>query len=146
MPYVAQTTEFTCGPAAVRMLLLFLGVGRSEEELATVLETNETYGTRRSAILAYLRDTEGLACTASCGNTVRELAEHVKGGVPALVRYIEPTHDEDHYALVIGVTDTVVVLNDPWPNNGQNLELTHDDFYARWTSTYGDKGGWMLAV
>jgi predicted double-glycine peptidase len=145
VPYFEQSTDYSCGPAAVRMLLRFFGMERSEEELMVHLETNEDVGTSHETILEFL-NREGLNCIATANATYEDLLHVLREGIPALVRYCEPDTDTDHYALVVAAHDGGVTLHDPWPGNGAHMMLEREEFLRRWQNETGATCNWMLAA
>lgn len=128
VPVVKQTTEFTCGPAALATLLKYhFGEDTTEQEMIKLSQTME----KRTATLLGLRD----ACRAKGYNavgyqmTLRQLIKEVNTSeVPVLVHFQTPTL---HYALVTGVVEDYVLVADP---SEGNLSMNVDDFLRRWSN------------
>lgn len=124
---IRQTTEVTCGPAAVASLLKFyFGVDTSEEEMAKL---SGTYENKTSSLLG-LRN----ACRAKGFEavgyrmTLPQMLEEVESrGVPVVIHFNEPSL---HYALVIGRVGNFIIVSDP---SQGNISMDVGDFKRRWS-------------
>lgn len=144
VPYLAQTTPFTCGPVALQMVLAYYGLPASESLLSRKLNTNSDTGTQhvnmREIALEY-----GLNCYVNNDSAFEEFAFLVQSGTPVIMRFLETDKNEDHYGVVIGASQDVIIVHDPW--NGPSIEFHKDDFIPRWTcDTIGDCHKWLMAV
>lgn len=123
-----QTSEVTCGPAALSSLLNnYFGESTTEDELARLSGTYE----QGSTSLLGLRD----ACVAKGYEaqgyklTIRQLKELLDTRrVPVIVHLKEPTL---HYVLVTGYVDNNLLVFDPACGN---LSMPEEDFTRRWSS------------
>ncbi|MDD5026358.1 MAG: peptidase C39 family protein [Candidatus Peribacteraceae bacterium] len=142
VPYFRQHTDYTCGPACVRMVLALHGKRVKERTLARSLKTNARHGTNYSAITALGRRI-GFRFLTSSRATWRSVLTQIRHERPVLVCFIEPTSDESHYALVTGYQREKVLLHDPW--NGKYFRMPLKDFKRRWLGygTRSEKWGWM---
>lgn len=124
---IRQTTDATCGPAALASLLKFY----FNDPTASEAELTELSGTleKRTTTLLGLRN----ACRAKgyeakgFSMTLPQLLQQVEtSGVPVLVHYKEPSL---HYALVCGRVENFLLISDP--SQGQvSVDVT--DFLRRW--------------
>ena len=48
----------------------------------------------------------------------------------AIVGYVEPCDEEEHWSVVVALNEERIVLNDPW--NGPQFTLRWADFFRRW--------------
>ena len=55
-------------------------------------------------------------------------------GAIAVVDLVEPSDEEQHFAIVTAVTATAVVFRDPW--NGPRVMLPRREFLRRWNGHY----------
>lgn len=144
VPYLKQTTPFTCGPVALQMVLAYYGIPASEALLSQKLDTNSETGTRR----LNMRETAleyGLNCYVNNDAAFEEFAFLVRLGAPVIIRFLETDKNEDHYGVVIGASHDVIVVHDPW--NGPGIEFRKDEFMPRWTcDVIGDCHKWLMAV
>ena len=86
----------------------------------------------------------GLYCYVNKDGTLEQIKNFLEEGIPVVVNYIEPSAEDGHFAVVVNLTDSVIVLNDPW--NGENFVLNREEFLNRWHSKYDDASRWYLAV
>lgn len=144
VPYFKQDTDYTCGPASLQMVFAHYGIRESEKELTKELKTNPEHGTPHQEMIdGALR--RGLHAYVNDHATLGEIQYFLGMGIPVIVHFIEIAAQEDHYSVVIGITDTHVVLNDPW--NGEGLRLSHEVFLQRWTcGTEGNCSRWLMAL
>ena len=144
VPYLKQTTPFTCGPVALQMVLAYYGIPASEPLLSRKLDTNSETGTRRLNMRA-IASQYGLKCHVNNNAEFEEFAYHLSHGRPVIVRFLETDKNEDHYGVVIGASRDVVVVHDPW--TGPGLTFHKDEFIPRWTcDVIGDCHKWLMAV
>ena len=61
-----------------------------------------------------------------------------------IVNYVEPDTDTGHYAVVIGLENGKIILNDPW--NGEGFAISEEEFVRRWQSGDGQFKKWFMAV
>lgn len=144
VPIVPQTTNYTCGPAALRAALLALGVDASEDDLAVLAGTTAAGGTSVEG-LADAAIEHGLDAVIVRDMTVDELIERMAEGFVVLT-CIQATNRDPNvsYADEYGLSHWVVpcVVRDD--GNGTVIECMDpgedtiraaigvDDFEARW--------------
>lgn len=123
---IRQTSDVTCGPAALASLLTFhLGEETSEHEIARLSGTYE----RGTSTLLGLRNAARAKGYEAVGYrmTFSALMQEVEtSGVPVLVHFKEPSL---HYALVLGRVDDFVLVADP---SRGNVSMHVGDFSRRW--------------
>ncbi len=78
--------------------------------------------------------------------TLSDIMDALKRGHPVIVNYQVPKYEEDHYAVVKGVTPQSVYLSDP--SRGKHFHLSRSQFLSRWRNTRLKKKytGWMIEV
>ncbi|PIN94126.1 hypothetical protein COU56_03175, partial [Candidatus Pacearchaeota archaeon CG10_big_fil_rev_8_21_14_0_10_31_9] len=52
IPYYEQETNYTCGPACMRMVLGSLGIKKSEKQITKLIGTNKIRGTNHRDFLS----------------------------------------------------------------------------------------------
>lgn len=137
-----QRADHTCGPAALRMLLAFHGIRRSERELERALGTTEATGTTRRALIRCMRDA-GFRVRAGV-MIMDDLETALASGHPVLVNYVEPSEEVGHFAVVTACDASTVTLADPW--NGERFSLSRRAFSSRWYGhrTRDPRRGWGM--
>jgi ABC-type bacteriocin/lantibiotic exporter with double-glycine peptidase domain len=144
VPYHRQRTDFTCGPAAARMILGYWGQRVSEKRLRAMFCTRQDYGTRRRRLARGLRRL-GLRVLTTYDASLADLRCALALGLPSIVNYREPTSDVSHFAVVVGLEGGKLILNDP--DLGPGYRITASDFIGRWYGVHrGKNKRWMLVA
>lgn len=144
VPYFKQDTDYTCGPTALQMVLAYYNVRDSEAHLATVLKTNQNTGTWRVAMYE-LAVSLGFHCYVNDDAALPELSFLLDLDIPPIVRFLDRDANEDHYGVVLGVTDEYVIIHDPW--SGPQRRFSKADFEKRWVcDVIGDCDRWLLGI
>jgi hypothetical protein len=118
-----QTTEYTCGPAALLMAAYHQGVVLNELEVAAGCGTTEELGTSTSQMVGYLTAT-GWKVRSSLTEpgraSLKFLKNQIKKGHPVLVEWVDWA---GHWQVVIGYddlgtpkdeADDVLIMADPY--------------------------------
>jgi ABC-type bacteriocin/lantibiotic exporter with double-glycine peptidase domain len=115
------------------MVLAFFGRQHTEAELRTLMRTDPN-GTpvRRLTELTHLGFDVGFVATDISG-----LTAHLTLGLPPIALLCTgslPYWSEscDHVAVVVGVNDSCVYLNDPYFDSAPQ-QVSHSDFLAAWS-------------
>lgn len=96
-----QTTDYTCGPSAVRSLLGYWGKSEAEMQLAQQVQASAEWGTAPEPIADYLRQ-QGFEVAWGTDGTLGLLRESIEQKTPVLVEWIDWG---GHWVLVIGYDD-----------------------------------------
>lgn len=136
VPHFKQEFHYSCIPACARMVLAYFGSQHTEVELRTLMRTDPN-GTpvRRLTDLTSLGFDVAFATTDIGG-----LVTYLASGVPpiALLATAELPYWSlacDHVAVVVGVDDTWVYLNDPYFDTAPQ-RVSHADFLRAWRGTF----------
>lgn len=118
-----QTTEYTCGPAALVMAADYRGVRLHELEVAAAAGTSEALGTSTEQMVNYLTGA-GWRVRSSLSEpnrgTLGFLKRQIERGNPVLVEWVDWA---GHWQVVIGyddmgtpsdVSDDVLIVADPY--------------------------------
>jgi predicted double-glycine peptidase len=143
IPYLEQGTPYSCGPAALSMVFLFYGINKTEEELSERLRTNKHVGTLHSDLIRVARE-EGFYVFENEDSSIVEIDGLLKLRIPVIVHFAEPSENDNHYAVVVKVDDTHLMLNDSW--NGEKVMMEIDDFVERWSSEHTSQDKWLIAI
>ena len=122
-----QSTDYTCGPAAAVTALRKLGFPAEEGEIAILAHTSTAIGTPPDLLCAALKkhySSSGLDCEYRYFNSTVELKN---GGITLAV--IKFGLFVDHYVAVLDVTDTEIIVGDPFRGK---MSYTHDEFAKKW--------------
>jgi ABC-type bacteriocin/lantibiotic exporter with double-glycine peptidase domain len=145
VPYFKQDTNYTCGPTALQMVMAYYGIRESERGLAKTLHTSAVTGTGLRYMLEVSRQ-HGLYAYVNNDSSLEEIAYLITAfKVPCIIRYLETDDDEDHYAVVVDVSNGEITLHDPW--HGPSTHITIGDFEKRWTCDHlGTCSRWLIAI
>lgn len=91
-----------------------------------------------------IADELGLSHTEKKNASFRDISFFLEKDIPVIVNYIEPSHEDGHYAVVVGLDRKNIILNDPW--NGKGFALPRKFFMKRWHGKYEKTKRWMLAI
>lgn len=137
VPHCKQEFQYSCIPACARMVLGFFGSQHAEAELRALLRTDPN-GTpaRRLMELRQL----GFGVTFVTTDLVG-LVGYLTSGVPpiALLKTASLPYwpdSCDHVAVVVGVDDSWVYLNDPYFDSAPQ-QVSHADFLLAWSPYAG---------
>lgn len=142
VPFRTQTTNYSCGAAALQSVLAFYGIDFSEEKLMKELGTDPQQGTEPEP-MAEFAIKQKLTATIKQNLTVQDLANHVNGGHPVIVaaqayrtseKPWSELWDDGHYMVVVGVDDKNLYFVDP-SSNGQRGMISIAEFNERWHDT-----------
>jgi len=143
VPHFRQGAGHWCGPAVLRMLLTHWGIEESESRLARRARPNKHDGTPPEKVAA-IASSYGLDVFVGMADSLATLTCFLKQKIPVVVCYTEPVHNESHYAIVVGITPTLVVLNDPL--HGKHFKLSRSSFRRRWHDEHNRNHRWIMAA
>ena len=135
-----QTTEYTCGPAAVVSLLHYLGREGNEMTITGEMGTSTTKGTTPAQMTDWLNN-HGFSAAWNQEGTLELLRENLKNNVPTLVEWSDWG---GHWVLVIGydtrntadLMDDVIIFADPYDRHDDHKDgytwFNAQRFYYMW--------------
>ncbi|MHC1707707.1 MAG: C39 family peptidase [Bacteroidales bacterium] len=124
-----QTTEYTCGPAAVLSLLKFYGKNGDEMTIAQEMGTSNLTGTTPQQMTQWLNSHNFIASWHEEGS-LEMLQANIENNIPTLVEWSDWG---GHWVVVIGYDtrgttdpmDDVVIFADPYDRHDD-----HNDGYT----------------
>lgn len=137
---VRQTTDYTCGPAALQAVLAYYAIDVDEMTLARAARTDPAVGAALEA-LARVARSYGLVAEIRERLTIEDLRREVEAGRPVIVLNqswrTDPAvewgdaWDDGHYLVVIGTDDRYVYVEDP-SLIGARGAIPTAEFLERW--------------
>jgi hypothetical protein len=135
-----QTTEYTCGPAAVLSMMKFYNRTGDEMSIAGEMGTSTTTGTTPGQVTDWL-NTHGFHATWQEHGTLEMLRENLAKNKPTLVEWSDWG---GHWVLVIGydtrntedLMDDVIIFADPYDRHDDHKDgvtwFNAQRFYYMW--------------
>jgi hypothetical protein len=135
-----QTTEYTCGPAAVVSLLRYYGKEGDEMTISGEMGTSTTTGTTPEQMTTWLNNHAFTASWHKEG-TLEMLRNNLSDNIPTLVEWSDWG---GHWVLVIGydtrntedLMDDVIIFADPYDRHDDNKDgytwFNAQRFYYMW--------------
>ncbi|KKU15087.1 hypothetical protein A3D55_01265 [Candidatus Jorgensenbacteria bacterium RIFCSPHIGHO2_02_FULL_45_20] len=137
-----------CGPASLKILLSYFGKLYSEEKLAQLAQATLDNGTEHNGLVAAIKSTGGY-CFAKEEGTLDELEYFVKKEkLPVIIGWFDS--DEDHYSVVVNITEKNIIIVDPATNEPERW-LDREKFNKIWFDFVGRENkivswGWYMVV
>ncbi len=145
-PYYKQKTEYTCGPASMKMALEHFGIKRSEEELASTLRTERKVGTSEHDMIM-CADFFKMNYAVKRNASFEDLERLQKEGYVTILRYYLPWEKIDHYAVFKKVDRGRIYLWDPCYGPDRSYSLNYFSKIWKFDPKIGkDKNHWLLAL
>ena len=147
MPDTRQSTEYSCGAAAMQAVLGYWGRDIGEEDVREMLNTNEVSGTYPDDIIRVAK-AFGLQAEYKENMSMADLENYVAEGIPVIVdcqawrsvsQYNESwadTWNNGHWLVVIGIDENNVTLEDPYILGDRGI-MSREEFLARWHNVRG---------
>ncbi len=139
VPLVRQSTDYTCGVAALQALLAYYGQDVREDVLSKALHAKHKTGTRYKNIAHYAQE-HGLSVEIRKEMSVEELRQSLKAGHPVLCLIqawpdkktdFASDWDDGHYVVAVGYDDQKFVFMDP-STVGHYAYIPVEEFFQRW--------------
>jgi len=147
VPLIRQSTEYSCGPAALLAVLAYYGISDfNETDLMTKAKTTEQGGTD---ITDLTQTAEGVGLKARWQEhaTLDQLRASLSAGHPVIVaaqawppgiapKSFSAVWEDGHYLVVVGMDSEFIYFMDP-SHLGSRGYWTLDSFLERWHDTDG---------
>jgi len=142
-----QSTEYSCGAAALQAVLSHWGIDKDENELIQLLHTSPETGTYVGDIVRVARMV-GLKAELKENVTLAELHEALKKGESVIVcgqawrsredslKSVQEDWEDGHYVVVLGMDSKYVYYQDPFIRRGKGF-VTHRKFDEAWHNVRG---------
>ncbi len=135
-----QTTEYTCGPAAVLSLMHYFGKEGDEMTIAGEMGTSPLTGTTPEQMTTWLNN-HGFTASWQEEGSLEMLRANLANNVPTLVEWSDWG---GHWVMVIGydtrntddLMDDVIIFADPYDRHDDNMDgitwFNAERFYYMW--------------
>lgn len=144
-PYYKQETAYTCGAAAMRMILEMLGIKKTEKQIVNLLGTNKVRGTWNKDFPS-LAEKYKLNYTVKRNASIADMKSCLKQGYSVIACYYYPHEKVDHYSVVKKIDSGKIYFWDPW--FGPKHDYTLKKFKTIWKcdKKFDDEKRWFFAV
>ncbi|MDP3953996.1 MAG: cysteine peptidase family C39 domain-containing protein [bacterium] len=133
-----QPNDWTCVPAATRIILHNFGLNQSVSAIAKEMGTVRG-GTTESALIRFMKK-KGLKFTIKRKAGLKDIGVRLKNGKMILVSYWIPFYKEYHIAIVKKVTAKRIYFHDTWFGSSHSYSLEY--FKLQWKKD----DNWMLTI
>jgi ABC-type bacteriocin/lantibiotic exporter with double-glycine peptidase domain len=133
-----KQSKMMCGPASLKVVAMYFGIRKSERELARLCKANTTIGTLGKDLAAAARAI-GFNATIIDKSDFKTIQYWLNKDVPVIVDWMSPGQSRPvnkskmaggHYSVVVGLTPTHIVLEDP--GIGQKRKIERKKFLSVW--------------
>ncbi len=130
--------EMRCGPASLKIVAEYFGIAETENRLAKLCKTNIKIGTTGKNIIKAAIDI-GLTGRIHDNANYEQIELYLKKKIPVIVNWFSPGQSRPanqsrmasgHYSVVIGISPTHIVLEDP--GLGDKRALKRSEFLKVW--------------
>lgn len=147
IPDTRQSTEYSCGAAALQAVLGYWGRDIGEEDLREMLNTNPDSGTYPDDIIRVAQEL-GLRPEYRENLTLADIEASVGEGVPVMVdcqawRSVSEQNEswadiwgDGHWMVIIGLDDAKVYFEDPYILGTRGF-MSRQEFLERWHNPRG---------
>jgi len=126
-----QHYPWTCGPAALKIVMDYLRYPVSESYLARISKASKKTGTDPINMIKAARRL-GFSASDKRRLTPGQVKKLISEGTPIIANYqYEPELGEGHYAVIIGYSRDSYILSDPASNKGFEI-VKIKDFQKNW--------------
>lgn len=142
-PYYKQTTNYSCGPTSIKMLLDFWENEQefSEETLINYLHAKPLVWVDNDTIINFFAHYWYNVYFSKKWN-IDIIEKFIFLWLPVLVNYRNLLWWNGHFAVIVGVKDSYFILNDP--NYWESYRVTKKAFLENWLNSTGEIENWFL--
>lgn len=143
--YHEQETEFTCGPAVMRMILSNYGIDKREKEIAKILRTNKVRGTYLKE-LPRLAEKYRLSYVVKRNSDINDLRVLDKLKFIIIVCFFDMKTREGHFAVMKEITKNSISFWDPYWGPHRKFSIAY--FNRIWWLGPSDEPDrrWLFAI
>ena len=137
VPYFRQETNYTCGPACLRMILSFHGINQTEDDLVTLSNctTKGTYIKKLTSAANHFN----IHANYTKNSNLSHIKQEINTGRPIIVlikpKYIyeDNKQNHSHYIVIMDIKNDKIIYNDPGIRNGKLLYCEEEAFIKGWS-------------
>jgi len=145
VPFFKQENWYTCGPACLRMVLAYLGIIKTEEEVTEACGTTELGTTSMQMSVAFQK--YGIKASSVKNANINDLKHEINEIRPIII-LIDPSYiygslsGFGHFIVIVGFEDGEIVYHDPDEPDGKYMKCDFETFLKAWNATRC----WMIKI
>ena len=145
IPFYKQEYTYTCGAAAMRMVLERSGVKKSEKRIVRILKTNKVRGTWHKDF-PRVAEKYKLNYIVKRNSSIEDLKKYKKQGYNIVICYYYPPEKVDHYSVLKKIDKENIYFYDPYFGEDHKYSLNY--FLKIWKSNprYDGEKRWFFGV
>lgn len=136
-PFQQTIGARACGPSALKIVLDYYGIEKSEKELAKLAGTNKNWGTSAKGLVMAAQRL-GFKTIIKDNCNFKDIEKWLRKGIPLIVNwmtrgrmdYSDVNIPAGHYSAVCSLSNKYIYLQDP--ELGKIRRLARDDFWQVW--------------
>lgn len=140
--YCRQINDWSCGPAAMQMVLHDLSIKLSQQQLIVKMGSNSRRGTAHVAF-SKLAKKLGLNYSVWNSTNIAQLKAVLEQGYRVITCYYLKSESIGHYAVIRRITNKRIFLLDPWCGSNHSYSINY--FKRIWYDGKGLKG-WCIGL
>ena len=148
LPFYKQEKPYTCGSAAMRMVLAAIGIKKSENCLSRLLNATPEEGCASFEPFSKVARKFKLDYVEKKKGTIKELKELMVQNYSIIVCYMDLKNrkeEEAHYSVVKKIDKKNIYLYDPYYGPKIKFGLAH--FRKIWSDRmHHSERGWFIAI
>lgn len=131
-PY-KQSASYLCGPASLKIVLLYYGINQSEKIIAQQTNTTSKMGCRYQNLIEYAKKL-GFNAYSKDNFSIKDLESLINKKIPVIVNWFS-LKGEGHYSVITDITNDKIMYIDSY--NGKIMKIHKRDFLFRWFDFIG---------
>ena len=148
IPFYKQEKPYTCGSAAMRMVLSSLGIKKSEDYLSKLLKATPEEGCASFEPFSKVAKKFNLNWIEKKKGTIINLKELIEQDYGIIVCYMDLKNrkeEEAHYSVVKSIDKKNIYLYDPY--YGPKIKFGLNYFRKLWIKDmHHSERGWFIAI
>lgn len=142
MKLFKQETEYSCGPASIRMAISrYISSIPCESSIIELSKCNHIIGTTRSQMIKTVRKL-GFTVFSKANGTLEHLSELLKSSRTIIILFSDDINSF-HYSIIYAITEESITIADPWIGNLRSISI--NDFKNNWYC-YNGTIGWYMSI
>jgi ABC-type bacteriocin/lantibiotic exporter with double-glycine peptidase domain len=145
IPFHKQETNWTCGAAAMRMILEACSITKTEKQVVKLVETNKVRGTYAKS---FPKAAEKFKLNYSVyrNATIDDMRSMMHKGYHILTGYYVPREKVDHYAVIKHIDEDIIYILDPYYGPTHKYKISHFKRIWKLDPKYDNEKAWFIAV